>query len=330
MLSLLDASRPVVFFANGTGDHLLNLPALRAVAALFEGRLRLVCMEGARAAFFDDLPLGEAIETHMWSEGGTRHFDALALARRIGACDLFLSLNPWHSSSVDGLLSALAPAFSVGFFPAYNVMLPRDYSKHSAELAFDLPLWVATGIDIERFSAEPRWPLEARRWAGAIRAEIPAEMRVLAVHADTKAEKMWPADRWRELLDRLLTRRRDLIVLVLGCESLGLDTCGKSDRVIPCMGLPLTASLALGGLADVFIGIDSCVLHAVDLARVPGVGLFGPTSPAEFGFRFAQHRHVAGAGDMQAITVDMVEAAFEHLWADTRARSVLRETVGAT
>lgn len=330
MPRLLDAGRPVAFFANGTGDHLLNLPALRALADLFKGRLRLICMEGSRAAFFGDLPLDDAIEAHMWSEGGTRHFDAPTLARQIGACDLLLSLNPWHSSSVDRLLAELAPAFSIGFFPVYDEMLPRDYSKHSAELAFDVPLRIAAGINVESFSAEPLWPLEVRQAAAAIRAEIPARMRVLAVHADTKADKMWPADRWRELFERLLTRRRNLIVLVLGREQLGLDVCSDGERVIPCMGLPLTVSLALVGLTDIFIGIDSCVLHAADLARVPGVGLFGPTNPAEFGFRFAPHRHVSGVGDMGAITVDMVEAAFEHLWAATRARPASCETVEAS
>ncbi len=60
------------------------------------------------------------------------------------------------------------------------------------------------------------------------------------------------------------------------------------------------------------MGIDSCMLHAADLARVPGVGLYSPTQPAIWGFRFAPHRHVYG-GTMADISVDDVFSAMESL-----------------
>jgi ADP-heptose:LPS heptosyltransferase len=68
----------------------------------------------------------------------------------------------------------------------------------------------------------------------------------------------------------------------------------------------------LVGTADLFVGIDSSMLHAADLARVPGVGLFGPTRAAEWGFRFAPHRHVDRT-TMADITVDAVLDALEEL-----------------
>src|SRR5262249_12529485 len=135
----LDARRPVALFANGIGDHLLNLPALRALSALYPGRLRLVCMPGARATFFGDLPLLDALEIEFVREGSRREFDADALAARIGRCDLFLSLVPWHSDSMDRLLRLVAPTHCKGFYPAFHDRLPLDYCRHGAELAFDLP-----------------------------------------------------------------------------------------------------------------------------------------------------------------------------------------------
>ena len=50
-----DAQRPVAIFGNGLGDHLLVLPALRALVETFAGRLGLVCMAGAPEIFFADL-----------------------------------------------------------------------------------------------------------------------------------------------------------------------------------------------------------------------------------------------------------------------------------
>src|SRR6185503_17744608 len=50
----LKAEAPVIFFINGIGDNILNLPALRALGALFAGRSSLIC-SGSALFMFDDL-----------------------------------------------------------------------------------------------------------------------------------------------------------------------------------------------------------------------------------------------------------------------------------
>jgi len=54
-------------------------------------------------------------------------------------------------------------------------------------------------------------------------------------------------------------------------------------------------------------------LHAADLFRVPGVGLFGPTDPYRWGFRLSPHgRSIWGMGMMEAISREAVlEALLE-------------------
>jgi ADP-heptose:LPS heptosyltransferase len=79
--------------------------------------------------------------------------------------------------------------------------------------------------------------------------------------------------------------------------------------------------MGLVGEADLFVGVDSCMLHVADLFRVPGVGLFGPTRPRQWGFRFGLHRHVVTEGDMSEIREDEVLGALE---------AVLAEAVGAS
>src|SRR5712691_11011007 len=89
------ARNPVVIFSNGIGDHLLNLPALRALTALFPKRLTLLCSTGAGHTFFSDLPLRAVVEADMQQQGeGGKFFDAESLARAVAPCDLLLSLNP--------------------------------------------------------------------------------------------------------------------------------------------------------------------------------------------------------------------------------------------
>ena len=68
-LDLSEVRRPVVFFSNGHGDRILNLPALRALAAIFAPRLTLICNEGSGSLFFSDLPLGSVVETRSDGKG---------------------------------------------------------------------------------------------------------------------------------------------------------------------------------------------------------------------------------------------------------------------
>src|SRR5262245_44869753 len=96
-----DAERPAVFFCNGVGDHLLALPALRALASIFPERLTLVCRSGARRQFFSDLQTHRVVEIAMKQRGQHMSFDADELAPKLSGCDLFLSLNPWHSRDLD-------------------------------------------------------------------------------------------------------------------------------------------------------------------------------------------------------------------------------------
>jgi ADP-heptose:LPS heptosyltransferase len=139
----------------------------------------------------------------------------------------------------------------------------------------------------------------------------------MAVHADSNPKKMWPADRFVELLDLFLSRHPEFIVFVVGAQDLHLDVGQHGRRIIPCYNLPLPLSLALIGEVDLFLGVDSCMLHAADLFRIPGVGLFGPlfgpASHIKYGFRLvSSYRHVCGES-MDAISTPMVAAALEAL-----------------
>src|SRR5208282_4338059 len=126
---------PIAIFANAIGDHLTTLPALRALAALFPGRLSLICLPGSRREFFSDVRLRSVCEIKMPVRGRwERVIPAARVAERIGKCDLFLALNPWHSGSMDRLLRLLSPTLSVGFSPSFQVALPQDAITHRADL----------------------------------------------------------------------------------------------------------------------------------------------------------------------------------------------------
>ncbi len=315
--ALLEAAEPLLILINARGDYLLNLPAVRAVCHLFAARLTVVVRRGVPAELYGGLPVRRFIEVDLdfTSPSLDRRFDGGSLARQIGGCDLLMSLNSWYAAPMARLLDGLRPRHSIGYHPTFDRALPLDFSKHNADLGFDLALALDATLRIDAFAGPPEVGADARRIAAAMLAAVPAGVTRLVLHGETKADKQWRPERFVAVLDRLLTRLERAVVLDVAYQRMAHDAGVRGDRVIPCAGLPLSAAMALIEGAAIFIGVDSCFLHAADLFRVPGVALFGPTDPHEFGFRFAEHRHVKGPS-MDEIGVDEVAAAVENLQAE--------------
>ena len=311
----LSAEYPVAFFLNGYGDNFINLPALRALCRLFEGRLTLVCRQGPDLFCFDDLEVNRRITLDARLNGESYQFDAVAAAAEIGHCDLFLSLVPWSSSSLNNLLEAWDGIVSIGFFENYTRRLRRDYDKPSADLAFDIVRSLRPDYQLHDFLEPLRYPTARRQEVREIFSMLEPGTRTLSVHMDTLAHKLWDESRWVESLDEFLDKHTNFVVLLVGRPARPIDTkrWRNADRVIPCYGLPLASSCCLVAESDFFIGIDSCMLHVADMARVPGVGLFGPTNVKEFGFYIGPHIMIQAGGSMEKIEVGMVTAALNQL-----------------
>ena len=311
----LSAEHPVAFFCNGYGDNFLNLPALRALCRLFEGRLTLVCRQGPDLFCFDDLGVNRRIALDARFNGEDYHFDAVAAAAEIGQCDLFLSLVPWSSSSLSNLLDTWGDIASIGFIENYTRRLRLDYNKPSADLAFDIVRSLRPDYQLHDFVEPLRYPAERRQDVREIFSMLKPGTRTLCVHMDTRSPKNWHENRWVEALDAFLDKRTDFIALLVGSPERPIDTAQwrNAGRVIPCYGLSLPSSCCLVAESDFFIGIDSCMLHVADLARVPGVGLFGPTKAKEFGFYIGPHIMIQADGSMEKIAVDTVTEALNQL-----------------
>lgn len=311
----LRAKHPLAFLCNGYGDNYLNLPALRALCQLFEGRLTLVCRQGPDLFCFDDLAVDRRIALDARFNGQDYHFDAVAAAAEIGQCDLFLSLVPWSSASLSNLLEAWGDVVSIGFFGNYTRRLHLDYDKPSADLAFDIVRSLRPDYQLHDFLEPLRYPVERRRDVHEMLSLLEPGTRTLSVHMDTRTPKNWDENRWVAALDAFLDQHTDFVALLVGSPERPVDTARwrNAGRVIPCYGLSLASSCCLVAESDFFIGIDSCMLHVADLARVPGVGLFGPTNAKEFGFYIGPHIMIQAGGSMEKIAVDMVTEALHQL-----------------
>jgi len=110
-----------------------------------------------------------------------------------------------------------------------------------------------------------------------------------------------------------LERHPEFVILVLDFRRWKLGAGEFKDRIIQYPHAALPYKFSMLGESDLFLGVDSCMLHAADLFRIPGVGLFGPSDPRRAGFRFAPHRHVSKPKGMEYIREQEVLEALEFL-----------------
>lgn len=315
---------PAVIFGNALGDQLLALPTLRALAALFPSRLALICMPGFRRKFFPDLPLRAVCEIAMHRRKGQRLFNSSAVAKKIGRCDLLLSLNPWTSPSLRRLLQLLSPELSVGLLPPFEVLLPRIAGQHMIDSTFRVAEYLDASLRPADFATAPGLPARVRPRIREFLRSAARGKRIMAIHNETKLEKVWPRERLSLLIAQFLERHPDFAVFILDIAKPRLEIAKFPDRVIHSYGLPLPYAFGVLQESELFLGVDSCMLHAADLFRVPGVGLFGPTDPRRWGFRFAEHRHIRDRRGLQHISASRVLQALESLLRVTRRRKSRR------
>ncbi len=308
-----------LFFANGIGDHIMTLPALRALVKALPPRIHLFAIPEMRHMLFSDLVVAEDVPIHLSTENGRNRFDPAVAKSLHGDWDLFVSLNPWHSSDMDRLLEHLSPALSIGMNEKFDLCVRSTQLEHSCDRAFRIVGAIDPNLRIGEFAQPPSLDSRSIRTARGILEQFAGPWKVMAVHNETLPHKVWSHRRLGEVLGEFLSAHEDVIAISLDREIKPHLHERFHPRFVVPGNLPLAVALALVAQADLFLGVDSCMLHMADICRVPGVGLFGPDQSTslgskEMGFRFGPHRHVHGHGSMDGIgSASVLEALSEIL-----------------
>ena len=319
-----EARAPVVFAVNGIGDNVLALPTLRALALIFDGRATLVHGTPTAGFLFDDARFTRRLCVPSTVAQNGRVFDAVALTNDIGECDLFVSVVTWYSPSLAWLIDRLRPRLTVGFAHQFDVWVAFDQSMHVADSQFSLVRRFEPRSTISSFAAPPPIPSWARETAAQLRTVMPHTCGILAVHTEAVMPRSWTGQPLRQVIDLFCERFNEFIVVIVGLGRSPWYDDG-AFRVIPCHGLPLEVACGLVASADYFLGVDSCMLHVADAWRVPGVGLFGPSDPRRWGFRFGPHIVLRPGTRMDDLSVSDVVTALAELvdrYPDRRQRIV--------
>jgi hypothetical protein len=286
-------------FLNAIGDHLLTLPALRALrsSARSAGEpFVLLVRPRLGDIFFSDLDPDVRVELELRYANSHYVFDHKGAAdhlRALGHTRTLVSLIPWPSPLLDRFISDVKADRSVGYGSTFDVPLQPAAGSHSSDAAFEAARTIDPQSKIEQWSQPPVLPPGSAARATSFRRAL-GDRSLLAVHTDTKPEKLWVGSEWLSLADRWLEYEPSGVIIDVGLGDGSMwEGARYPDRMVTGLRLELDDAMAMVLVADRFVGVDSCFLHAADLGRVPTVGIFGPTSPAEFGCRWGPHRHLA-------------------------------------
>lgn len=299
----LSARKPAIVYSDGIGDTVMSLPALRGIVGHLAHRPTLVANPVSLSLVEAEGFAGQFLE---------RPCDPLRLVPALRGCDMLITLDPDQDAAYSrSLLRELRPPWSIGWSPDHAIVLPKMRDFHFIDEAFQVAR--AFGSEsLDRHSDPPSLAVSQAMFGQEIYSLVPSGTRVVVVHAETGHRKMWPDEQFGQCLAGFLADNSAWMCLVVGLNCARLETGVTSDRVIDCTGLSLGRSMSLIGLADLFVGIDSGMLHVADSFRVPSVGIFGPTDPVRWGFRFADGRAVvAPGGDLRNLRSEVVRVAMQ-------------------
>ncbi len=288
--------RIATFHMNGLGDLLFTLPALHALREGFPGARISVVVRPGLASLLRDSPFVD--EILLRPRGALPRQTALVRRLRALRTDVCVAFSQSRNTSMLAWTSG-APT-RLGYEAAHleNLLTHHVVGDVPPMIETHLSLVAALGCPIHKrdynglLSLSPQVQLNAHNLLK--QHNIEGEFILVACEASARRGiKEWPVEHWTQTLDALAQR---LPVVLVGTEPTTAVTEKMAHRVLDLGGqtdLPTLAALC--GMARVFVGIDSGVLHLAAAMGTPVVGIFGPTDWRKTGPRGVPQRIVRHA-----------------------------------
>ena len=173
--------------------------------------------------------------------------------------------------------------------PKAEAHLAGHFTQHYQKL---LQAFTGDEAEIER----PHVALaddELARARAFVEAKGIARNLVIVAPGGSVPVKLWPMDRFAEVVRRLRDRHDVSVMVMVGPdEAHHADLfAGLDERVLfDAGGNSFRENMAIVKLADAMIGNDTGLMHVAAAFGVPGVAIFGPTPAAVFGYAHLGHR----------------------------------------
>jgi ADP-heptose:LPS heptosyltransferase len=288
--------RIATFHLNGLGDLLFTLPALHALRESFPGAKIHAIVRPALAPLLHDSPFVD--EILLRPKGGLQNQTALMLQLRSRRIDLCVAFSQSRNTTM--LAWGSGAPMRIGYEGAKMESLlthhvPKDIAPYTIETHLDIVRALGCPAYQQDYRGLLHLPTAAYTTADALLAEagISGPFIVAACEASLRRGiKEWPVEHWASALDQLAARWP--VVLVGTQQTQSVSTLMKRPVVDLGGRTDLNSLAALCARAQLFIGIDSGVLHLAAAMETPVIGIYGPsdwrlTSPRGVPYQIVRH-----------------------------------------
>ena len=307
-----------VFLWNGIGDCWLSIPTLRALKAVFAKPPTLIMPSLLHDVLPEDLFCLPWVEIpSSWDrESPKKIVDLESITSRLRAISVFISLTPWDSDFTRQLVAVLQEQskkrlciIAVG----KETRVSKD--AHYADNIFEVAKLFYPDVNLESFvSPSLQMRDEYRKKAAKLRSILPSGKRVLAVHNhSSEPNKELSLNVLSRFMRMFLVANRDFVIAILDPVDRTPQLECKGLAVFPLVGFRLGSIAAFVPKCNAIVAIDSCMLHMADMSATPALGLFGPTSPIEWGFRFSNGVTISRQSMSQIDHQEVFESVHQNL-----------------
>jgi ADP-heptose:LPS heptosyltransferase len=274
----------------GIGETILTLPAINALQEKFpDSEISVLCTARNKDVYFEqgitviELPL-RLLSIPLWTLKNWKKFDLIV--------DMEEYLN------ISSLISFLAGRYRIGYSHGARSLLYHDTidykdNQHCSQTFMDLlrPLGIEKQVtSLTPLSVDKTSEGRAERYLAHIGIDAHTSLIALSPGAAESAKiRMWPDERWTDLISRLQRWKRYVILLV-GAEDVKetneriITGLKKKERVYNIAGETTVKELfALCKRIGLMVSIDSGPMHIAAAQGAPTIGLFGPNTPVRFG-----------------------------------------------
>jgi len=289
-------TRILVVCTRYIGDTLLAVPFLRNLRRAHPDAVIDVCAEGGARAVLAACP--HVDELLAWTRPPRQRRRGIA-----GAISALAAEAAWLRSRRYTKAYLLKPSLSAAFLatlagiprrigfagessPLLTRRVRRRRGRHQVETYLDLLRVEGHAIDDGH---NEHWitPESARRVGTLVNRMPSGRPRVLLALRSTDVKKHWHPDRWRRLVNWLVTDRACEVVLCGGPadmiaheelrEAVGPGVAAHVHDLSESVSLSDAAALA--ARMDLCVGVDTGLVHLAASVGMPVVVLFGPTDP---------------------------------------------------
>ena len=268
----------LVIRPGGIGDAALLLPVLKtAVKANPDLKIDILC-EHRNKGVFNAVPFIRQIYSYQ-----SIHDVRLVLRN---CYDIVIDTEQSHLLSA-GMVRLLNPAFSAGFDTngrkkCYHTSI--QYRQNCYEADMFCSLFRHLGIVIGKFHFNPPY---FKSLSDGFDPCIGSGLRYICLFPGASIqERLWPEQRWAQVIDRLADHGFYCVLLGGGseaslCHSI-ISHCHTNQVLNMCQKLSLLETTGIFEKAGLLISTDSGLLHLGVLCQVPTVSLFGPGIAAKW------------------------------------------------